>query len=84
MGWPMAANLRRKIGGDRELVICDVSHDAISRFQTGLREHGPIKVVSSGREAFEAAVWQACLKYLHRTTRLSSTPGHRDYDAPFR
>jgi hypothetical protein len=57
MGWPMAANLRSKIDSNRELVICDVSEEAISRFQSALGNHGPIKVVSNGYEAFRAAVW---------------------------
>lgn len=56
MGWPMAANLRRKIGKDRDLVICDVSAEAISRFQSEMSEHGAIRVVSNGYEAAEAAV----------------------------
>ena len=56
MGFPMAVNLRKKIGSEYKLLICDVSQDALSRFQSTCSETGPIEVISNGYEAAKTAV----------------------------
>jgi len=56
MGYPMALNLRKGMEKDRTLFICDVSEEAIGRFQKETESQGPVKVVSNGWEAAKAAV----------------------------
>lgn len=56
MGYPMAVNLRSKMDPAHTLLICDVSEDVLSRYQTQMRENGPMEVVSNGYEAVQAAV----------------------------
>lgn len=56
MGYPMAVNLRSKMKAEDTLLICDVSQDAISRFQKQMDGSGPIEVVKSGHDAVKAAV----------------------------
>lgn len=57
MGYPMAKNLRKGLTPDHTLLICDVNKDAISRFQEETADQGPVRVVSSGFEAVQQAVW---------------------------
>ena len=56
MGYPMAVNLRSKMGGDKTLLICDVSEEAIAKFQKQMEGKGPIKVVKNGAEAAQQSV----------------------------
>jgi hypothetical protein len=56
MGYPMAVNLRNGLSPECTLLICDVNEDAISKFQKQVEEKGPVKVISNGFEAANAAV----------------------------
>jgi len=56
MGYPMAVNLRSKMGEDKTLLICDVSEEAIAKFQKQMEGKGPIRVVKDGFEAVQQAV----------------------------
>lgn len=56
MGYPMAVNLRSKIGPSYKILICDISKDAISKYQTQVKGKGAIDVVPNGFEATQAAV----------------------------
>ena len=56
MGYSMAINLRSKVGSDTTILICDVSEDALSRFQAQMQGKGPIRVVKNGCEAVQQAV----------------------------
>lgn len=56
MGYPMAANLRKKIGNDYTILICDVVDDVLQKFQTETAGTGPVRVVTNGFEAVQAAV----------------------------
>ena len=56
MGYPMAKNLRKGLGKDKTLLICDVSKDLINRFIQETQGEGPVEVVSNGFEAAKAAV----------------------------
>jgi 3-hydroxyisobutyrate/3-hydroxypropionate dehydrogenase len=56
MGYPMAVNLRSKMGNEKTLLICDVSEEAISKFQKETEGKGPVKVVKNGLEAALQAV----------------------------
>jgi 3-hydroxyisobutyrate/3-hydroxypropionate dehydrogenase len=56
MGYPMAVNLRSRIESDYKILICDISKDAISKYQSQLQGKGSIAVVSNGFEAAQAAV----------------------------
>jgi hypothetical protein len=56
MGYPMAVNLRNGLSPDYTLLICDVNKDAISKFQKQVEGNGPVKVISNGFEAANAAV----------------------------
>ncbi|KAL1976986.1 hypothetical protein VTN31DRAFT_3268 [Thermomyces dupontii] len=55
MGYPMAANLRKKIGNDYTILICDVVDDVLQKFQTETAGTGPVRVVTNGFEAVQAA-----------------------------
>ena len=56
MGYPMAVNLRSRMGSEKTLLICDVSEEAIAKFQKQMDGKGPIKVVKNGFEAVQQAV----------------------------
>ena len=56
MGYPMALNLRRKIGSEYAIVICDVVQETLQEFQEEAAGTGPIDVVKTGYEGFQAAV----------------------------
>lgn len=56
MGYPMAVNLRSKIGKDKTIVICDVNRDACERFKAEGSKHGAVEVVDSAYDAMQAAV----------------------------
>lgn len=55
MGYPMAVNLRTKLDDSHTLLICDVSTDALSKFQSEVSGKGPVEVVSNGQEAIRRA-----------------------------
>ncbi|KAE8552039.1 hypothetical protein EYB25_005930 [Talaromyces marneffei] len=55
MGYPMALNLRKKIGSEYKTLICDVVQDALQTFQEEAAGTGPIEVVKTGYEAVQAA-----------------------------
>ena len=56
MGYPMAKNLRSKVGQDTTIYVCDVAEAAIEKFKEELKGTGPIEVVKTGKEAALAAV----------------------------
>ncbi|KAF2846207.1 3-hydroxyisobutyrate dehydrogenase-like protein [Plenodomus tracheiphilus IPT5] len=56
MGYPMALNLRKGLDSSHTLLICDVSIEALSRFQTDAQSKGPVKIVKNGFEAVQRAV----------------------------
>lgn len=56
MGYPMALNLLKGLGAEKTLLICDVSSDALARFQEEAQGLGTVKVVQNGFEAAKAAV----------------------------
>jgi 6-phosphogluconate dehydrogenase len=56
MGYPMALNLRKKVGSEYTILICDVVQDALQKFQEEAAGTGPIEVVQTGYEAVQAAV----------------------------
>jgi hypothetical protein len=56
MGYPMAINLRAGIDANTKLLICDVSEDALTRFQKDTEGKGPVEVVKNGFEAVQRAV----------------------------
>ena len=62
MGYPMAVNLRNGLSLDYILLICDVNREAISKFQKQVEEKGPVKVITNGFEAANAAVISQTLK----------------------
>ncbi|KAI5926252.1 NAD binding domain of 6-phosphogluconate dehydrogenase-domain-containing protein [Camillea tinctor] len=55
MGYPMAKNLLAGLGSEKTLLICDVSSDAIYRFQKEATGKATIKTVKNGFEAAQAA-----------------------------
>ncbi|GAB7349607.1 hypothetical protein MBLNU459_g0293t2 [Dothideomycetes sp. NU459] len=55
MGYPMAVNLRKKMDPSHTLLVCDVSEDALLRFQTQMEGKGPVRTVTNGFEAVQAA-----------------------------
>jgi 3-hydroxyisobutyrate dehydrogenase-like beta-hydroxyacid dehydrogenase len=55
MGYPMALNLRKGLEDSHTLLICDVSTDALIRFQRDAEDHGPVFIVNSGYDAIQRA-----------------------------
>lgn len=66
MGYNMAVNLRTKMPKERTLVICDVSEDAISRFQEQTSSFGPVVVAKNGAEAIQKAVSDAFVQVVEK------------------
>lgn len=65
MGYGMAVNLRAKLKSDLTMYICDVSEQALERFQSEMAGKGPISVVKNGYDAVQSAVVRPfCLKAL--------------------
>lgn len=56
MGYPMAVNLRTRIDPSYKILICDISKDAISKYQAQVQGKGAIDVVENGFEAVRVAV----------------------------
>lgn len=56
MGYPMAKNLRQGLDASKTLLVCDVSKEALDRFQAETVGKGPVEVVKNGFEAAKAAV----------------------------
>lgn len=56
MGYPMALNLLKGLGPEKTLLICDVSEDALQRFQADSKGEASIAVIRNGFEAAKAAV----------------------------
>ena len=56
MGYRMAVNLRSKIDSSYKILICDISKDAISKYQSQMKGKGEIDVVENGFQAAQAAV----------------------------
>lgn len=59
MGYPMAVNLRAKIGKEKTIVVCDVSAKACDKFKAEESVNGPIEIVENGYEAIAKAVSRA-------------------------
>jgi 3-hydroxyisobutyrate dehydrogenase-like beta-hydroxyacid dehydrogenase len=55
MGYPMALNLRKGLDDTHALLVCDVSTDALSRFQRDAEGHGPVSIVKGGFDAIQRA-----------------------------
>jgi 3-hydroxyisobutyrate dehydrogenase len=55
MGYPMALNLRKGLHNTHSLLVCDVSSDALSRFQKDAEGQGPVEIVKNGYEAVKRA-----------------------------
>jgi 3-hydroxyisobutyrate dehydrogenase-like beta-hydroxyacid dehydrogenase len=55
MGYPMALNLRKGLDNSHILLICDVSSDALSRFQKDADGQGPVEIVKTGYDAIQNA-----------------------------
>ncbi|CBY01417.1 hypothetical protein IAQ61_003249 [Plenodomus lingam] len=55
MGYPMALNLRKGLDVSHTLLICDVSSDALTRFQKDAASMGPVEVIKNGYEAVQRA-----------------------------
>jgi 3-hydroxyisobutyrate dehydrogenase-like beta-hydroxyacid dehydrogenase len=55
MGYPMALNLRKGLDDSYTLLICDVSNDALKRFQRDAESHGPVSIVNNGYDAIQRA-----------------------------
>jgi 3-hydroxyisobutyrate dehydrogenase-like beta-hydroxyacid dehydrogenase len=55
MGYPMALNLRKGLDDSHTLLICDVSNDALKRFQRDAESHGPVSIVNNGYDAIQRA-----------------------------
>lgn len=56
MGYPMAKNLWEGLEPTKTLLICDISEEALNRFQAETVGKGPVEVVKNGFEAAQAAV----------------------------
>jgi len=76
MGYPMALNLRKGLGKEYTLLICDVVQDALSKFQVDAEGLGPVEVVQNGFEAVKKAVSSTSLF----PTRSFSPGGPRSRD----
>ncbi|OAA54572.1 3-hydroxyisobutyrate dehydrogenase [Niveomyces insectorum RCEF 264] len=55
MGFPMAKNLRAGLGPEKTLLVCDSNKEALDRFLEETKGQGPVRVVSNGFEAVQAA-----------------------------
>jgi 3-hydroxyisobutyrate dehydrogenase-like beta-hydroxyacid dehydrogenase len=55
MGYPMALNLRNGLDKSYTLLICDVSTDALTRFQKDAVGRGPVDVVHTSYDAIRRA-----------------------------
>jgi 3-hydroxyisobutyrate dehydrogenase-like beta-hydroxyacid dehydrogenase len=55
MGYPMALNLRKGLDDSHTLLICDVSTDALGRFQRDAEGQGPVSIVKGGFDAIQRA-----------------------------
>ncbi|KXT16174.1 hypothetical protein AC579_910 [Pseudocercospora musae] len=55
MGYPMATNLRKKIGSNRILIVYDINQAATNRFQLQTKGFGPVKIVGTAYEALQEA-----------------------------
>ncbi|KAJ4373007.1 hypothetical protein N0V83_003298 [Neocucurbitaria cava] len=55
MGYPMALNLRKGLDKSHTILICDVSSDALERFQKDAEGHGPVEVIKNGYDAVQKA-----------------------------
>lgn len=56
MGYPMAVNLRSKIGKEKKIVVCDINAAVCEKFKAEEWMHGPIEIVENGLKAIEVAV----------------------------
>lgn len=56
MGYPMAVNLRSKLDPSKTVLICDVSEEALSKFEKQMADKGPVRRVKNGFEAVQQAV----------------------------
>lgn len=52
----MAINLRSRMDPEQTLLVCDVSEQAIKRFQEQTKGKGVVRVVDNGYEAAVGAV----------------------------
>lgn len=55
MGYPMASNLRSKVGKDTTMVIYDTNRETLDRFNQEMSVHGPVTIVKDSFEAIKRA-----------------------------
>lgn len=77
----MAVNLRSKMDPTSKLLVCDVSKDAVSRFQKEVQGKGSIEVVSTGAEAAKAAVRHSRMVCIMQRETIDMKPGLDSNDA---
>lgn len=51
MGWGMAMNIRKKISSKATMYINDVNTSACERFKDETKDHGPVEIVSTAKDA---------------------------------
>ncbi|KAL4891997.1 NAD binding domain of 6-phosphogluconate dehydrogenase-domain-containing protein [Aspergillus ambiguus] len=51
MGYPMAINLRRHMDPGTTFFVCDISNDALTKFESKAQSGGPVLRVKNGAEA---------------------------------
>lgn len=56
MGYPMAVNLRSKVGRETAIMVYDTNVEACKRFQAEESKHGSTEIVNNVYEAILAAV----------------------------
>jgi 3-hydroxyisobutyrate/3-hydroxypropionate dehydrogenase len=56
MGFPMAANLRKKIPKESALYINDVDASSVERFVKEYSSYGPVEILGTAKEVTEKSV----------------------------
>jgi hypothetical protein len=72
MGFPMAANLRKKIPKESALYINDVDANSVERFVKEYSSYGPVEILGTAKEVAEKAV--RLLDCAPTDPRMSSSP----------
>lgn len=79
MGYPMAAQLRRKIPKSSELCIFDVDHTVLERFVEEVSGQGVVTIGSNAREVADKSVGRIA-SIVNSVSQFESA-GIRDYDS---
>ena len=72
MGFPMAANLRKKIPKESALYVNDVDTGAVERFVKEYSSYGPVEILGTAKEITEKSVCP--LNCTPTNLRMSSSP----------